>query len=187
MVGQDAQVQHFGIADEHRGRVAPDFATEMIRGVAVIQGGGGAGVLGPCGCQGVEGGKLVLRQGLERKKIEGARVGVAQMALQHGQVVDEAFAAGRGRGRHNGVPRANVVRGQRLMAVQSGDAALLKDAADGRGPGQARLRVLRLGGGQQAVASDLPAKPFRSQQGGNIGTDRHLRFHAGDVHRGKGH
>ena len=180
MVGQDAQVQHFGIADEHCGRVAPDFAPEVIRGVAVIQGGGGAGILGPCGGKGVKGGKLILRQGLERKKIEGARVGVAQMALQHGQIVDEAFAAGRGRGRHNGVPGADMIRGQGLMAVQSGYAALLKDAADGRGPGQARLGVLRFGCGQQAMAGDLPAKLFGSQQGGNIGTDRHLRFHAGD-------
>ena len=173
VMGQDTQMQHFRVADEHRGRVAPDLAPEMVRGVAVIQGGGGAGVLGPCGGEGVKGRKLVLGQGLERKKIQGACVGVAQVAFQHGQVVNEALAAGRGRGCHNGVPGADMVCGQGLMAIEARDAALFKGTAYGRGPGQARGGIPGFGRRQQTVAGNLPTQFFRGQQGGDVRTHRH--------------
>ena len=135
VMGQNAQMQHLRIADEHSGRVAAYFAPEVVGGVAVVQGGCGPGVFGPCGGEGVEGRKLILSQGLEGKKIQGARIGVAQVALQHGQVVNKAFAAGRWCCGHDGVPGADVVCGQSLMAVQALNAALLKGTAYGCGPG----------------------------------------------------
>ena len=71
MVRQQGQVQHLGIADEHRGRVAADLAPEMVAGVAVVEGGRGPGLFGPAGDQALQPGQLVLGQGLEREKIEG--------------------------------------------------------------------------------------------------------------------
>ena len=174
MVRQNAQVQHLRVADEHRGRVAPYLAPEVVAGVAVVQGGGGAGLAGPALHQSVERAQLVLRQRLERKEIQGAGVAVAQVAVEHGQVVDEAFAAGRGRGRNNGVPGSDMVCGQRLMAVQPGDAALLEHPADGGGPGQAGRGVARLYRCKNAVAGDLRPQFFRRQQRGDIFPDRHV-------------
>lgn len=174
MVGQNAKVQHFGVADEHRGRVAAYFAAKVIGGVAVVQGGSGAGLLGPAFYQRVERAQLVLRQRLERKKIQSARVTVAQIAVEHGQVVDKAFAAGRGRGRNYGMPCADVVCGQGLMAVKPLYAALLKHAADGGRPRQAGGRIVRLGGCKQPVAGNLPSQLFRRQQCGDIFPNRHV-------------
>ena len=156
VVGQDAQVEHFRIADQHRGRIAPDLAPEMVAGVAVVERGRGPGRLGPgCG-QGREGRQLVLGQGLERKEIERPGVGIVQMALQHGQVVDQAFAAGRGRCRHHGMPGADVVRGQGLVAVEA-HAALFQQFVHGARPRQAAGREHRFRAGQQAVMGDLAA------------------------------
>ena len=156
VVGQDAQVQHFRIADQHCGRIAPDLAPEMVAGVAVVERGRGPGRLGPGRGQGREGRQLVLGQGLERKEIERPGVGIVQMALQHGQIVDQAFAAGRGRCHHHGMPGADVVRGQGLMAVKA-DAALLQQIADGARPRQAAGREHGFRAGQQAVMGDLVA------------------------------
>ena len=160
VVRQNAEMQHLGIADKHRRRIAPDFAAKMVGGVAIIQGGSGAGLLGPALHQSVERAKLILRQSLEREEIQGAGITVAQVAVEHGQVVDKAFAAGRGRGCNNGMPGADVVCGKGLMAVKPVDAALLKGTADGCGPGQACGRVAWLHRRKELVARDLRAQLF---------------------------
>ena len=131
-------------------------------------------LLGPAFHQRVERAQLILRQRLERKKIQGAGIAVAQVAVEHGQVVDKAFAAGRGRGRNNGMPRADMVCGQRLMAVQPLYAALFQHTADGSGPGQAGGCVVRLGGRKKPMAGNLPSQLFRRQQCGDIFPNRHV-------------
>ena len=173
MVRQQGQVQHLGIADEHRGRVAADLAPEMVAGVAVVKGGRGPGLLGPACDQALQPGQLVLGQGLEREKIEGAGLAVAQMALQHRQIVDEALAAGRGRGHHHGMPGADVVRGQGLMAVKAAQTALLQRAPDGRGPGQAAFRIDGRPRGLAAVMPYLRPQLVRGQQGPDVFSDAH--------------
>ena len=173
MVRQQGQMQHLGIADEHRGRVAADLAPEMIAGVAVVEGGRGPGLLGPAGDQALQPGQLVLGQGLEREKIEGAGLAVTQMAFQHRQVVDQALAAGRGRGHHHGMPGADVVRGQGLMAVKAAQAAFLQRAPDGRGPRQAAFRVHGRTRGLAAVVPHLRPQLVRGQQGPDIFSDAH--------------
>ena len=173
MVRQQGQVQHLGIADEHRGRVAADLAPEMVAGVAVVKGGRGPGLLGPAGDQALQPGQLVLGQGLEREKIEGAGLAVAQMALQDRQIVDEALAAGRGRGHHHGMPGADVVRGQGLMAVKAAQTALLQRAPDGRGPGQAAFRIDGRPRGLATVMPYLRPQLVRGQQGPDVFSDAH--------------
>ena len=145
----------------------------MVGGVAIIQGGSGAGLLGPALHQSVERAKLILRQSLEGEEIQGAGVTVAQVAVEHRQVVDKAFAAGRGRGRNNGMPGADVVCGKRLMAVKPVDTALLQGTADGSGPGQARGRVAWLHWRKELVARDLRTQLLRRQQRRNIFPHRH--------------
>ncbi len=86
MVGQNAQVQHFRVGDEHRGRIVAYLASEVIAGVAVVQGGAGTGVPRPMGGQSFEGGPLVLGQGLEREQIQPPGVPVLKIALQTGRL-----------------------------------------------------------------------------------------------------
>ena len=173
MVRQQGQMQHLGIADEHRGRVAADLAPEVVAGVAVVKGGRGPGLLGPACDQALQPGQLVLGQGLEREKIEGAGLAVAQVAFQYGQVVDQALAAGRGRGHHHGMPGADMVRGQGLMAVKAAQAAFLQRAPDGRRPGQAAFRVYGRTRGLAAMVPYLRPQFVRSQQGPDIFSDAH--------------
>ena len=167
VVGQNAQMQHFRIADQHRGRVASYLAPEMVAGVAVIKRDRGAGRLGPGGGQGREGRQLILGQGLERKKIQRPRLGIVQMAFQHGQIINKALAAGRGCGHHHGMPGADVVCGQGLMAVQA-HVAFFQQPVHGARPGQAAGRENGFRAGQQTMMRDLTAQPGGGQQRGHV-------------------
>ena len=168
MVGQNAQVQHFRVGDEHRGRIVAYLAPEMIAGVAVVQGGAGTGVLRPMGGQSLEGGPLVLGQGLEREQIQPPGVPILKIALQNGEIIDQGFAAGRGGGDHHVAPGPDQIGGPGLVAVQGGDTRLVQHTAYGFGPG---ADAFGKGGGpilQHLVAGHLSGQFGRGQKRGDI-------------------
>ena len=70
VMGQNGQIEHFGICYQCGWRIAPDFAAHVITGVAIVQGGCGARFLWPGCAKGVEGLQLVLGQGFEGKEIK---------------------------------------------------------------------------------------------------------------------
>lgn len=156
MVGQQGKVQHLRVGEQHRGRGIADFAAKMVCGVTVVDGGSGARIAGPVGCQGVEGRQLVLCEGLQGKEVDGACVWVAQKLFQHGQVVDEGLAAGCG-GRHHDIPSGtDDVGGAGLMAVQVGDALPREDVLHGARPGAVLRCGLCLALGDDPVMAHLP-------------------------------
>ena len=108
-------MQHLRIGDQRGGRIGAYLAAEMIAYVAVVKGGAGAGVFRPGQTQALEGRLLILSQRLERKNIQGAGIRVLREALQHGEVIHQSLAAGRGRGDDDVPPRADMVRGLGLM------------------------------------------------------------------------
>ena len=119
-------MQHVRVGDEQPGLLA-ETGSLGGRGVAVIRRGeqrGDGRALGrevmPPGVQLVE---LVMAQRLGGKEIEGAGVVVAQQRVQHGQVIAERLAAGRGRDDGHRVARARTGDGLGLMRVELCDAA----------------------------------------------------------------
>ena len=167
VMGQNGQIEHFGICDQCDWRIAPDFAAHVITGVAIVQGGCRARFLWPACAKGVEGLQLVLGQGFEGKEIKRPGFRVQQMPFQDGQVVDQAFAAGRRRGGHNGMAGPNVVCGQGLVRIKA-DVPLRKQFADCARPGAAVFGKKRCRFRQDMVMADLRAKFWTGQQFINV-------------------
>ena len=140
----------------------------MITGIAVIHGNFGPGIGRPMFGEPVERAKLVLGQGFERKEIQRPAVGVGQKAFQHGQVIDQRFAAGRGCGDDHVPPGPSEIHGLGLVGIQRGDALPDQDIADGPGPRPGRLRVYGILGPDNAVVGDLRLEALGGEQGADI-------------------
>lgn len=168
MMGQNAQMQHFRIADQHGGRPEPNLAPGIVRRIAVIQRNGGARLFRPCLHQRPERSHLILRQRLEGKEIQRPGIGIAQKFRQHRQGIDQALAAGRGRRHNNAAAAPNKVRRFGLMPVQGRASPLKTPRAQGffhsLRPRQATTAVFRLPRRQAAMVADLSAQTLRSQQ-----------------------
>ena len=87
--GQDADVQHVGVAEQD-GRGAAQQRPLVLRRVPVVDGRHHAGHAEP-----VELACLVLGERLGGEEEEGARLGVGDEGLEHGELVAEALAARR--------------------------------------------------------------------------------------------
>ncbi len=167
VVGQHGEVDHLGVGQDDVGRVLADFAPEVGRGVAVVDGRGEGDVSGPL----VEHAELVLGQGLEGEDVQGAGPGVGQHGLQHGQGVGQCLAAGRGRGRDHVPSGAQQVQGPGLMGIELRDALALQDLEQGGGQGPAGILQPRLTAGQQPVVGDLALEALGVQEGLDVVVD----------------
>ena len=120
VVRQDAAVQHVGIRQHDVGALTDSLA-RVLRGIAVVS---ESADLGAHLLEGlVEFVKLIFGQRLGREQIQGARAGIAQQQVHHGQVVTERFAAGGGSHDDHIAPGLDVPEGFRLVRIQARDAA----------------------------------------------------------------
>ena len=168
MMRQERQMEHLRIGQERRGRVLPNLLAEPGRGVAVVDGGPGSGVLGPVGREGLEALQLVLGQGLQGEEVQGPAVRVRQEALDDRQVVDQGLAAGRGGGHHHVAAGTGHVPGQGLMGIETGHAHVVQNALHRSGPGPGQSRAYGVLGARGPVADHQTPRPRRALQGGNI-------------------
>jgi hypothetical protein len=129
MVGQDARVHHVRVGDDDA-TAPPDGAPRIGRCVAVIGvcGDGGARPRG----EGVELGDLVVRERLRREEIQCPGLGRGEQRRQHGQVVDERLAAGRGRGDDDVLATQHRRDGIGLVCVECLDAPAAERLDDRR-------------------------------------------------------
>ena len=171
MVGQDGEMQHFRVGDEHAGRIFAYLAPEVVGSVAVVDGCRRACGFRPVGGKSGEGRQLVLSQRLEREEHQDTAVAVLQVLFKNGQTVAERLAAGCGRGDNEIASGAQDVCCRCLVAVQRGNALFFQYAGHGPGPGASGFAVY---GGARRVCSvmgHLTGEAFRGQQGGNVVRD----------------
>ena len=124
MVRQDARVEHVGVA-EHHVSAAADGAPGVLRRVAVV---GEHAHLEPRGAghlvgEGVQLGKLILRERLGREEIERAARRIADDGVEHRGVVAERLARGGGRGDDDVPPGQGVRHGFSLVHVEPREPA----------------------------------------------------------------
>ena len=175
MMRQNAKMEHFGIADQDRGRLTTNLAPGIVRRIAVIQRNGRTRLFRPGLRQRLKGQRLILRQRLERKEVQRPGIRIAQKVRQYGQTVDQALAAGCGRCHNNAAAAPDKIRRCGLMAVEA-PAPLLKTAPaqrlfHGLRPRQTALAVLSLFFRQAAMMPHLPAQTLRGQQRPHIFPD----------------
>ena len=91
VVGQDTHADHVGVGEEHAG-LLPGQPARGGGGVAVVD--RHLHLLAPSSAQAAH---LVLGQGLRRVEVEGARVGIAEQTVEHGEVEAQALARTRSR------------------------------------------------------------------------------------------
>ena len=170
MVGEQAEVEHIRVGDEHRRRQLADLPAPVIGGVAVVDGrrsGMTPYRLRQQAPQLLHGLQLVLGERLEREQAQGAAVRVAQVGLQDRQGVDEALARGRGRGHHRVSPGEDGLDGRMLVTVQVPDAQVLEQLLQFRGE-QVDCCRLRGRGREHPVGDHLRSEPARSLECGNV-------------------
>jgi len=95
------------------------------------------------GAQGLEGAKLVLGQGLERKEVEGAVVRMGEQPVEDRDIVDQALARGGRGGDHDMAAGPYLVDGLHLVTVEPVDALVRQGLAQ---RGRQRLRQFAVGG-----------------------------------------
>ena len=116
VAGQDADVQHVGIAQQD-GRGPPEQRTLVLRRVSVVDRRDDARDV-----EAIELACLVLGEGLGGEEEEGARLRIGGEGLEDGQLVAEALAARRPGAHDDVLPGRQQVAGGGLVAVERVDA-----------------------------------------------------------------
>ena len=185
MLGQDAGVQHVRIGEDDACRVA-DLGALSGRGVAIVGGAGGQRsrrVYALCSAFSLQCvqradhlmqlGQLILCQRLGGEQVESTRAWVCQQAIEHGQIVAEGLAAGRGCGDCDVLSAQSGLDGCCLMGVERLNPAA---AQCSRYPGIQRggKRRRACGAGRDVLPADYVAHQARIQPQGLQGAfDRH--------------
>ncbi len=89
-----------------------------------------------------------MRQGFGGEEVQGAGGGVAQQAVEYGQVVAQGFAAGSAGDHDEVVPAAGQFPGAGLMGVEGVDPLPVQ------GSGEGGVQVVREGGGLRLPGRD---------------------------------
>ena len=135
-------MQHIGIGDDDMPLPADGLA-RVVRRVAVVSKGFNIGL--QIGNQRVYFMHLILRQRLCRKKVEGARFGFVENALQDGQIIAKRLAAGCRCYQDNILTVADEANGLCLMRIEFFEAAFFQYILETRiNPGRIFLPVARL-------------------------------------------
>ena len=155
VVGEDAEMQHIGVRNEHRRRGGRDFSPTPAGGVAVVNGRRDGWVSRHRGDELLENLLLVLLQRFEGKEIERLGRLISEGRFQDREVIDEGFAAGR-RG-HDGhvLARSDGFEGLHLMGVEPLDAKARESGGKLVGKGLGGLAVAGRLGGNDLVMDHL--------------------------------
>ncbi len=170
VVRKKGQMKHLGVGHQHVGGSAPDLLPLVLSGVSVVYDGGG-GRFGTGRGHLLEGSKLVLRQGLQRKQVQCSGLRVGQDAFDRRKIVDQGFSA-RGRGGDNDVFAVSYqVQRVGLVLVQASDAGLFQNTFDALRPRLSRTRKQSALPGQNLSMRHLASHPWRRDQGADIFVD----------------
>ena len=115
VVRQDAGVQHVRVGDHHVALLA-DRLPGVVRRVAVI--GEGLDVRLQFADETMHFRHLVVGQGLCGKEVDGPGLGLLEDLLEHGDVVAQGLAAGRGRDEDHVLALVHQLDGAGLVAVE---------------------------------------------------------------------
>ena len=115
VVGQDACVEHVRVGDHHVALLA-DCLSGVVRRVAVI--GEGLDVRFQFADETMHFRHLVVGQGLCGEEIDGPGLGLLEDLLEHGDVVAQGLAAGRGRDKDHVLALMDQLDGAGLVAVE---------------------------------------------------------------------
>ena len=121
VAGEDADVEHVGVAEQDRGR-APQQGARVLRRVAVVDRRDGRLDARRVEPERAQLARLVLGQRLGGEEEERAALRVARVVVEHGQLVAEALAAGGAGADHHVLAGPQGVVGGALVAVQALDA-----------------------------------------------------------------
>ena len=150
--GQNPQMQHFRIRDQHCGRVLAYSCPFCLVRVPVVEGYPGPCMLRPAKCQAFQGLFLVLGKGLQGEEVEGSCIRVQKPPFQKGQVVDKGLAAGCWRCHHHVLARSYGVHGVGLMGVERRNPHALQNLAYGPW-----VRPFDIGRARRLLLKDLVA------------------------------
>ena len=116
VVGQDAHVEHVGVAQDQAGTLA-DRRPCRRRGVSVVRGGEDRAALGQVSRKRPERAELVVGQGLGGEQVQRAGLGCLEHPIQDRQVVAQGLAARRGGDHDRVLARAHALPGRCLVRV----------------------------------------------------------------------